>query len=225
MKIFKSIIKKNDLIFDVGANIGSKSDIFLQLGAKVVGFEPQSKCANECRKRFKGNTNFILENVALGSFMGESVLYEANVHTISSMSTDFINAVKKKRFSGYSWNKKIKVKVDTLDNMVQKYGRPKFIKIDVEGYELNVLNGLSCIPGVISIEFTPELIANSLACIERLESINKNLLFNYGYKEEDSFMYDSWVRKNRLLHHLRSIRDSKIEFGDIYVIKTGHKIS
>lgn len=217
MKIFQSLINKGDLVFDVGANNGDKSNILLQLGARVVAFEPQPNCVKYCSSRFNGNDNFIINNIGLDATKGKTILYEANANTLSSMSEDFINVVKKERFINYSWDKKISVKVDTLDNMILKYGKPKFIKIDVEGYELNVLKGLSTIVHVVSIEFTPELISKSLACIKHLENLNKDLVFNYGYREDENFKYDNWISKSEILKYLKSVNDYIFEFGDIYI--------
>ncbi len=43
-RFYSELIKKNDLCFDIGANIGSKSKLFIKTGAKVIAFEPQSSC-------------------------------------------------------------------------------------------------------------------------------------------------------------------------------------
>jgi len=47
--IYGQVIRHNDLVFDVGANIGFKSALFLGLGARVVAFEPQLAIHRELR--------------------------------------------------------------------------------------------------------------------------------------------------------------------------------
>lgn len=219
MKIFENIIKKGDLVFDVGSNIGDKSESFLSLGAKVIGFEPQSECYHYLLDRFKGNTNFITENIALSNKVGSEIMYKASYHTISSMSEEFITEAKKERFIGYNWDTKIVVETNTLDNIIEKYGLPSFIKIDVEGYELNVLQGLSTSVDYVSVEFNPELCQSTVDCIEYVDNLNNNQsLFNYGYREDEFFKFD-WISKYQIIEYLRSINDHVFEFGDVYIKK------
>lgn len=221
MRIFESIIKPLDIVFDVGSNIGDKSDIFLNLGANVIGFEPQQECYLYTIKRFGNNNRFRCENIALDSKIGISTIHIASYHTISSMSEVFIKESKKERFAEYSWNSKREVKTDTLDNMIERYGKPTFIKIDVEGYELNVLSGLTNPVDIISIEFNPELCENTIECVNYIDNLNgNNTLFNYGYRNDEDFKYETWVDKSEIISYLRSVNDFKFEFGDVYCKNT-----
>ena len=73
---------------------------------------------------------------------------------ISSLSSDWVRAVQKTgRFSEYKWNRKQTVFIDTLDSLIAQYGVPAFMKIDVEGFEDQVVSGLSIPVGAISMEF------------------------------------------------------------------------
>jgi FkbM family methyltransferase len=219
MNILKTVINEGSLVFDVGCNIGSKAEEYLRFNTKVVGFEPQPKCVNALRMKFVGNTNMFIEEIGLDSKSGTSVIYEASYHSISSMSLDFINTVKKERFVDYSWGNEIPIKVDTLDNMILKYGKPGYIKIDVEGYELNVLKGLTTPIDVISIEFNPEMCSTSIECIDYLDALNGESSYNYGSQNNGEFKFDTWVSKDDIINFIKSINDFQIEFGDIYIKK------
>ena len=82
--------------------------------------------------------------IGLGANPSVVELKISDAHVLSSMSNRWIESTTQSgRFSSYNWNKSIDVKVDTLDNMFTKFGVPRFVKIDVEGYELEVLQGLS----------------------------------------------------------------------------------
>jgi FkbM family methyltransferase len=217
MNILKTILNENDLVFDVGCNIGNKTAEYLMYNTKVIGFEPQPNCVKQLINRFKDSNNVIIEPIGLDAKKGESFIYEASHDTISSMSEEFINTVKKERFNGYNWGNKIPIKVNKLDNMIRKYGKPKYIKIDVEGYELNVLKGLTYPIDVISIEFTPELCQTSIDCINYMESINGECIYNYGYREDKDFKFENWLSKNEMIEYISSIHDYNFEFGDIYI--------
>src|SRR5581483_10937926 len=61
---------------------------------------------------------------------------------ISTLSKDY---TRNSRFvnQGYKWKDTYQVKCKTLDQMIQKYGLPDYCKIDVEGFEYQVISGLN----------------------------------------------------------------------------------
>lgn len=218
MNILKTILSKDNLIYDVGCNIGNKTNEYLKEKTKVICFEPQPNCVNHLNGIFKNNENVVVEPIGLDNKVGESIIYEASHNTISSMSEEFIETVKKERFKDYQWSRQIKIKTDTLDNMITKHGKPTYIKIDVEGYELNVLQGLTTQIDFISIEYTPELKKSTLDCIEYVDKLNNGKsLFNYGYREDKEFKFDEWLNKEEIINYISSVNDYVFEFGDIYI--------
>src|SRR5258708_6503813 len=52
MKHYATFIRRGDLCFDIGANVGNRTEIFLGLGARVVVLEPQKKCTNILQRSF-----------------------------------------------------------------------------------------------------------------------------------------------------------------------------
>lgn len=204
-----NIIKNGDLVFDVGANVGNKTKEFMKLGARVVAFEPQSDCI-ACLSK----TGATVRQVALGKEKSDmEFLFKSNANTLSSMSEDFIVTVKQSRFKDYNWGNVEQVKTETLDNMIGEFGTPKYIKIDVEGYELEVLKGLTKPVEFISFEFTPELLGTALRCLDYLPTGK----YNYSSQESGEFKFDKWVDKEPFIEFLKGIKDYQIEFGDIYV--------
>ena len=143
-------------------------------------------------------------------------LHTSSAHVLSSMSTRWINATKQSgRFKDYNWNNSITVQVSTLDKEIEENGTPTFIKIDVEGYELSVLEGLSSPVKHISFEFSAEEIAMAAECISKV-SLLGNYKFNYIDGENHHFNHD-WMPPTKLISCLKDeIKDRPLFWGDIF---------
>lgn len=215
---YARLIKSNDTVFDVGANVGQRAQIFAHLAQRVVAVEPQKECIRHLRSRFKFSKNVLIEEVALGDRTGEASIRESDSHTISSMSERFIETVGKSRFRESSWEREEKVSMTTLDELIGKHGLPKFIKIDVEGFEAQVLSGLNHAVPYISFEFTPELIDEAEKCVARLKSISEAYLFNYCLGENLNFVLENHVTADEMSNSILPALSRQGNFGDVYAI-------
>jgi len=214
-RLYKTFVKKGDLCFDVGANVGNRLEILLQLGCRVVAVEPQSKLTEILTTRFGGNPKAIILQKALGEAEGQGEIMISDASTVSSLSKDWIEAVKGSgRFSTTAWDKKEAVRLTTLNRLIEEHGVPAFIKIDVEGYEYEVIKGLSKLVPMISFEFVPEYMEMAFRSIDHLQQIG-NVEFNYSLFEEMKMKSPDWVPAERLKALLSRYRDP-ITFGDIY---------
>ena len=119
--------------------------------------------------------------------------------------------------SAFQWQKSARVKVTTLDKLVQEYGKPAFCKIDVEGYEYKVLKGLSKSVGTISFEFTPtkEFINLAIDIVKHLATIGE-VKFNYSLGESMTLALKSWVSPETILKILPTLSKKTSFCGDIY---------
>jgi FkbM family methyltransferase len=217
LAFYSQFIKKGDLVFDVGANVGSRSKLFLNLGAKVLAFEPQPELCEHLTQHLRLHKNFTLMPIGLGANPSVVELKISDAHVLSSMSNRWIESTTQSgRFSSYNWNKSIDVKVDTLDNMFTKFGVPRFVKIDVEGYELEVLKGLSRPVKHLSLEFTSEDIDNFKKCLNKIKETGK-YIFQFSEGETLKFTFNEWMEEEKLLQTLESkIERQPLLWGDIY---------
>ena len=222
MAFYSQFINKGEICFDVGANLGRKTDIFLSLGASVVAVEPQGRCMKILKRKYAGNGKVILVPKALGEQEGENDLYVANAHTISSMSKKWIlSSNSTGRFRGCQWNDVERVPVITLDMLIEKYGKPVFCKIDVEGYEYFVIKGLTQCIKYISFEFTPEFYDEIFDCIKYLTHLG-NYHFNYSLGESTFLGLDDWVGPEKIFNELLSLANGDpLIWGDIYAKMIG----
>ncbi|MFA6991285.1 MAG: FkbM family methyltransferase, partial [Candidatus Babeliales bacterium] len=129
-KFIGKCLKNGGVVFDIGANVGEKTDSYLKLGAKVVSVEPQPNCIKALLKKYGKNKNVVIVDKAIGDTSGKMYMNIcSSAPTISSLSNDWIS---KSRFSEkYKWDQKIEVDVITLDELIEKFGIPSFCKIDV----------------------------------------------------------------------------------------------
>ena len=212
---YKNFISQGELVFDIGANIGNRSEIFLELGAQVVAVEPQLSCIKILKDKFGDKIS--IENVGLSSQTGMMQFYIADVSTISTFSKDFISKTGAERFKQNRWDKTVTVPVNTFDNLIRKYGVPDFCKIDVEGYEYEVLKGLSQKLPYLSFEYcVPEMNENLINCIHHLAGLDPETLFNYSEGESMKLNLPEWIDYKEFLSVAGQASFQKTLFGDIY---------
>jgi FkbM family methyltransferase len=215
LEFYSSFISSGNLCFDIGASYGNRSEVFLELGAEVVALEPQPKTANYLKRKFK-NT-IILEKKAAGSQIGKKIMSISPNSALSSLSEEWINIVKYKRFRDIKWNKKIEIDVITMDELIRLYGKPDYCKIDVEGYELDVLHGLTQPVKLLSFEFTiPEFVDKAIECINYLDQLGE-VRCNYSTGETMEFGMDKWINSHEFIQKFRYLIAEGVIDGDVYI--------
>lgn len=220
LKFYSQFLSAGRLCFDVGANIGNRVKIFLELQADVVAIEPQDECVKILKEVFGKNLHLKIVQKALGEHDGVAELMISDSNTISSMSPEWVRAVKESgRFKEYLWDKKQKVLLTTLDSLIEQYGPPDFIKIDVEGFEYQVIQGLSQSISMMSLEFVPECIESTLKCIEHLESLGE-IRLNYSIGESMKFSLENWIKPEEMKNLLSELSKDSHLFGDVYIKST-----
>lgn len=214
---YSQFISPGDLCFDVGANIGNRVKIFLKLKARVIAIEPQLECIKTLKNAYSGNRNFQIVKKALGESEGTVEMMISNVNTISSLSKEWIKAVKDSgRFAAYDWNKTELVEMTTLDRLIDEYGTPAFVKIDVEGFEYSVIKGLSKPLVALSLEYTPEFSESTFDSIRHLRKLGK-IILNYSLGESMQLELNSWIGPEEMIAELSSFKNSTKVFGDVYI--------
>jgi FkbM family methyltransferase len=134
--------KHNPVVLDVGANVGgySRDIVAINPSATVFAFEPHPLTFERLVSNVHAHGNIHPLNYAVGHRPGRQILYDRHsergtVH--ASIYREVIESIHQDESTGYE------VKVMTLDEFIEKkeLARVDLLKIDTEGYELNVLKG------------------------------------------------------------------------------------
>jgi FkbM family methyltransferase len=217
MRFYAQWVRPGDLVFDVGANFGARTAAFLGLGARVVAVDPQERCIAELRARFGNHDRVKIVQTALGATQGEATMLVSNALTVSSLSPQWVDKVKASgRFEGCRWDKQVIVPVTRMDDLITAHGLPAFVKIDVEGFELEVLRGLSKSVPAISYEFVGEAVETAIQCASHLHSLGLSE-FNFSFGESMSMQQERWLDIESLSASLRALPCDDIQvWGDVY---------
>jgi FkbM family methyltransferase len=139
-KTIRHLFKKEDIkvIFDVGANIGQFcihcNEVFN--ASKIYSFEPIEKTFQILKNRTKKIPNILCYDFAFGSARGTEQVFLQNDSTINSLNP-LINIQKKTDQASQQ------ITIETIDNFCQEknISAIDILKIDTEGFDLEVLKG------------------------------------------------------------------------------------
>ena len=134
----QNIIQSSDICWDIGANIGFYSFLFLSIvkDGEVVAFEPISKTYDDLKiaQEINKYKNIKVNNYALGSKCEVKKIFysdsDLSIGTASFLSADLFK------------NSEL-VYINIIDDIYHGLKTPDFLKIDVEGFQEEVIRGAS----------------------------------------------------------------------------------
>ena len=220
-RFYSQFIQAGELGFDIGAHLGNRLRCWSNLGARAVGVEPQPQCVNLLRRWYGDNANIVLVEAAVGAASGRQDLFISRHNpTVSTLSRDWLHAMSKTpAFANVVWDRSITVPVTTLDELIAQYGEPAFCKIDVEGYELEVLKGLSRPLRTLSFEYLVATLDTVPPCMERLRQLG-NYEYNWSPGESHRLCSSLWLTHREMLAQLGTLAPQGGS-GDIYARLVG----
>jgi FkbM family methyltransferase len=197
-RFYAQFIRPGDLCFDIGAHVGNRLWAWRALGAQVVGVEPQPLCMALLRRWYGRREGVTLVEEAVGATPCTATLWISERNpTVTTLSQPWINAVQQvASFATVQWETQVTVNVTTLDDLILRYGEPVFCKIDVEGYELEVLQEAAS------------------ACIKRLRLLD-DYEFNWSVGEQHRWQATQWVDGDAISAFIAEL-PATANSGDIY---------
>jgi FkbM family methyltransferase len=179
-KIVHSVGDSDGFVLDIGANEGEFTDLVVKDSKRlrVMSFEPHPVTYARLKQRFARNPRVEIVNCAVGREPGEIDLYDYEEIDGTEHATVFRDVIEKTRRAKAS---KHTVKMVTLDAL-EIDGKIELIKVDVEGFELAVLQGARKViankrPNYLLVEFNEMNITSRTFLQEIFDELK-------GYKAE-----------------------------------------
>jgi FkbM family methyltransferase len=223
-RFYAQFVTPGSLCFDVGAHAGNRVRCWLQLNARVVAIEPQPDFVRLLRFLYGRNKNVEIVAAAMGRAPGRgTLLVSERTPTVTTLSADWIDEVRTDpRFAHVRWAADRPVEILTLQALIERYGLPRFVKIDVEGFEAEVLAGLEVAVPFLSFEYLPAARTTALACIDRLEQLG---VYRYNNSSGESHRLEmpTWVDADAAREFVAALQPGAAS-GDLYAsLVTPHR--
>ncbi|MCP5095454.1 MAG: FkbM family methyltransferase [Chloroflexi bacterium] len=215
-RFYSQFMQPGDLCFDIGAHVGNRLRAWSGLGVQMVAVEPQPMFMQLLKSVYGRSSHITLVEKAVGAAPGTADLHISRRHpTVTTMSQKWITAVQQDAsFANVKWDRTVQVEVITLDNLIAQFGMPAFCKIDVEGFELAVLQGLTQPIPALSLEYIPATMEIAVNCVKHLAQLD-DYYFNYSHGETHKMAFKQWLSPDKMIakcHQLKSAGKS----GDVY---------
>jgi FkbM family methyltransferase len=210
--LLKSLISDNKpIIFDIGANLGTKSKYYSKLfpHSIIYSFEPDPDTFHILHKKFKENTRIYLYNIGISDSKKIMELHRTNISSNNSFyrlsnDEDYVDAI-----SNLREKDSVKVNTTSLDEFCDEnnISYVHYIKLDVQGYEPQCLSGAKELIrsqkiGVLRVEITPGKFYERSTTLHEVEShlfphykLYSLLGCHYG-KGGDLIYFDAVFTKN-----------------------------
>ena len=217
-RFYEQFLSPGDLAFDLGAHVGNRVRVFRRLGARVVAVEPQPDLVTVLRLLYGRDPAVRLEPCGVAATTGTSTLHlSSRTPTVSSFAGSWIDEVSTDpAFRRVRWDMALPIRMTTLDELIARHGEPQFCKIDVEGFEHEVLSGLSRPLRALSFEYLPIAAERAIACVERLATLG-DYRFRRSRVETHRWWDHRWLGAPAMITMLHTLPDGRS--GDVYAVR------
>ena len=183
------LTKPGDLCFDVGGNLGQTVESLRACGARVVTIEPNPACLPTLRYSFGKDPQVVIVNKAVGAEPGVAMLHCHGTSSTASLRDGWWKTD----------DEVVETEVVTLGRLMDEHGPPQFMKVDVEGFEVAVFQGLDRPVPIITFEMHAAESAEAVAVLDRLSALGTIQGVNAVNEDHDRWLLDRWVPPSEFL--------------------------
>lgn len=216
-------LQPGDLVFDIGANIGEKTDLLIRLGARVVAVEPDSAAQQTLSEKFlryrlTPKPVVIVDKAVSDTETVQTMWIDGDGSALNTFSTKWVEALKNDKarldngINQKNFQRQKQIETTTLEHLISQFGVPFYIKIDVEGHELSVIRGLRHVVPYLSFEINlPEFMPEGLECIRLLSQLSRTGKFNYAGDCQEGLRLKEWLGPEEFPSVFEQCSESSVE--------------
>jgi FkbM family methyltransferase len=218
-RLYSPFVQDGALCFDVGAHAGNRVRCWRALGARVVAIEPQPDFVRILRWLYGGDHGVEIVPQAVGRSAGTAeLLVSERTPTVTTLSREWVDTVRREPgFEKVEWSRGERVDVVTLQSLIERYGEPGFIKVDIEGFEAEALAGLTTPVRALSFEYVPATRSIALDCIDRLAALAE-YRYNWSVGETHRLEGARWLDAAGMRALLTDLPNGASS-GDVYAMR------
>jgi FkbM family methyltransferase len=188
------------MYFDIGANVGKWAIANAHNSSTIISVEASPITYQRLVNSVSMYNNIQVLNYAVCDNSGKDItFYDAHCDTISTINKDWLCSPSS-RFCNSAFTE-ITCKTITLDSLIEIYGLPSLIKIDVEGGEYECIKSLSKKVDLLCFEWASEVNNITFNCLDYLTTLGFTKFYvqftdNYTFRpDEDKYVTVSLVKK------------------------------
>jgi FkbM family methyltransferase len=229
VEFYRDLLKgfrDGDLIFDVGANVGEKADVFLRIGACVVAVEPDIRAQDILRAKFlkyrlSPKPVKIIGKAVSDNITVETMWIDGPGSALNTLSRKWADALRESRENKERFDTGLdalefanmrQVETTTIEQLITEHGSPFFVKIDVEGHELSALRGLRRPVPFLSFEVNlPEFRSEGVQCLDLLRELAPAGECNFTPDCSSGLSLERWVDTRQMKDVIDHCQEACIE--------------
>ena len=181
-QLYAEFVTPGSLCFDIGANVGQSTESLIDCGARVVALEPNPVCHPALKWQFGRDHRVTIVGKGASSKPGELDLHVCG--------TDSRASVREGWFGGL--NDSVRIPVTTLDDLIADYGKPSYCKVDVEGFEVEVFQGLTQPIRTISFEINSPELDRAEGVLAHCRGIDPTAEARLADAHQTAWTWDAW---------------------------------
>ena len=181
----KEVSFQAGLFFDIGSNIGRWSIANSNNSSTIISVEASPTTFKQLCKNTSDNKKIVSLNYAVCNNNFQDVtFYECEHNTLSTLNKDWLTSTES-RFYNVGYNI-IECKSTTINKLIEDYGMPELIKIDVEGGEYDCISSLTIKTKSLCFEWASETNNITIKCLDYLQQLGFTN-FYIQYRDDYTF--------------------------------------